>query len=1023
MPPPSSPPPLLRKLSMPSWFTGQARIDGHLSSRLTVREKVELSPWAKWSLYGYFPWKLCLHVTLVVLITVQATLVNMHYADYSRAMGRSFVNLFFPPDKATSDVSGFVYRIYSVQDSIQDARRLLDTYFRLPALSVDAVQVATPNPARPGTNKVDSSSTHAGSSAEDDPEIGPKSSTFPLDDPIYPVIRLPRIVLSYHDQKRPADVFVLPNASAPWPLQVDGPVAHWLRGENGGLPEMRAFLDELKSIVFDFQVRSKGWGGGVDRSQEVCVAWDLVFLYDLSVGGQFQVGMSYWPRSLCSRSLFKGGYGWLCLVIGLWAICYQLLLFRSAWERFQILRLLQARMGASSQRRLGDSSLDLGAVGTGPGPPSQDMRQGKGEDKDLETWTRTQAAIASDAAGRGRAGQGGDGWEEGTPLLAARGPHGRLSAGAREGYRTMEAEEAARNPAQPLQPPVASPPPPSTPTPPLSNAYHTLTCLDKLEIFGLWPAVAVLGNTFALACTLQSLTTHVDIFVDPSLRLLLGLACLMLWLALVQYLEFEARHYVMILTLKRAVPRIGQFLFGIAPMFLGYALLGMILFGDHNPYFGSLSATAGTLFCVVNGDSIKAVLDSLRDTPWGIGEIYVSLYVMLFSYVVLMTCIAIVEEAFFSAAAYAHQLWTQEAEGDKATQDPLYQPLPPPYHHIEDARRRGERGYGPEEVEDQKELQWATSSHPRALRSDEAFRPVLLPQDVHHDEYAGSSSAPPLESALSSSSSSSLHYPASTPSSSNPPAPTPSIGSVQQHYAGSAGNVPLGTLPVASPLLPLRNSPAPRPPPLSTSRLSQVAGTSPSSGSSSPSFPSSLHPSVAPPVSGIKRNASGSRVMSAKLRQLIHEADAVLAHGGQAHGAVGGGGGGGYASHSSDSRGGPRSDAMSMSPVHRGGKGEGGGGEGGEAGWHREEDLQLYLSEALGELETRLLRHVARDKETKTSKGDERGGGVSAEIKQAIGEARSKIRRRPSQGMRRSSSASSLLSSHREAEDEKDEEQ
>lgn len=114
---------------------------------------------------------------------------------------------------------------------------------------------------------------------------------------------------------------------------------------------------------------------------------------------------------------------------------------------------------------------------------------------------------------------------------------------------------------------------------------------------------------------------------------------------------------------------------------------------------------------------------------------------------------------------------------------------------------------------------------------------------------------------------------------------------------------------------------------------------------------------------------------------------------------------------------------MSMSPVHRGGKGEGGGGEGGEAGWHREEDLQLYLSEALGELETRLLRHVARDKETKTSKGDERGGGVSAEIKQAIGEARSKIRRRPSQGMRRSSSASSLLSSHREAEDEKDEEQ
>ena len=136
----------------------------------------------------------------------------------------------------------------------------------------------------------------------------------------------------------------------------------------------------------------------------------------------------------------------------------------------------------------------------------------------------------------------------------------------------------------------------------------------------------------------------------------------MLWLALIQYLEFEARYYVLFLTLKRAVPRIGQFLLGIAPMFLGYALLGMILFGDQNPLFGSLVRTVGTLFCVVNGDSIKVVLDSLEGFGGGVGVVYVCVYMMLFTYVVLMTCIAIVEEAFFSSAEYAHLLWVGEEE-------------------------------------------------------------------------------------------------------------------------------------------------------------------------------------------------------------------------------------------------------------------------------------------------------------------------------------------------------------------------
>jgi hypothetical protein len=190
----------------------------------------------------------------------------------------------------------------------------------------------------------------------------------------------------------------------------------------------------------------------------------------------------------------------------------------------------------------------------------------------------------------------------------------------------------------------------------LKEAWENLTCADKLALFNLWNVVSTVGNVCAIAYTSVSVTTLVDVVADAPLRLLIGLSCLMLWLSLVQYLEFSPRYYVMILTLKRAVPRIGRFLVGILPCFVGYALLGLILFGDQNELFGSMFDTVGTLFAVVNGDSILDVVGSVSYVPV-LGELYICVYIMLFMYVCLMTCIAIVEESFFSSAEHAHTLW------------------------------------------------------------------------------------------------------------------------------------------------------------------------------------------------------------------------------------------------------------------------------------------------------------------------------------------------------------------------------
>jgi hypothetical protein len=60
--------------------------------------------------------------------------VNQHYAAYSRAVGRNFVNLFYPEAQQTTDVASYQYYIYTIQDTIDDADKLLRTYFNVRAL-------------------------------------------------------------------------------------------------------------------------------------------------------------------------------------------------------------------------------------------------------------------------------------------------------------------------------------------------------------------------------------------------------------------------------------------------------------------------------------------------------------------------------------------------------------------------------------------------------------------------------------------------------------------------------------------------------------------------------------------------------------------------------------------------------------------------------------------------------------------------------------------------------------------------
>ena len=166
-------------------------------------------------------------------------------------------------------------------------------------------------------------------------------------------------------------------------------------------------------------------------------------------------------------------------------------------------------------------------------------------------------------------------------------------------------------------------------------------------------------------CLLAAWRNTYQLSLDDSLCFTFACCCALQWGSLVRYLRVNTRFHVLELTLRRGFPRVLQFLTGVLPIFVGFVLFGTVMFGTKVPRFRSASTTATALFSVANGDEIYDTFNDVAYSPW-IGQIYIYCYIVLFSYVVLMVCIGIIEDAFFSAL-YGRDSNTQHEPGSGRT--------------------------------------------------------------------------------------------------------------------------------------------------------------------------------------------------------------------------------------------------------------------------------------------------------------------------------------------------------------------
>jgi len=129
---------------------------------------------------------------------------------------------------------------------------------------------------------------------------------------------------------------------------------------------------------------------------------------------------------------------------------------------------------------------------------------------------------------------------------------------------------------------------------------------------------------------------------------------------LVRFLDYDRRFFVVVLTLRKALPRVARLLVGVLPLFLAFALLGVALFGADVDDFRSLGQSCITLFAVLNGDVIRDTFTALTQVHNVAGQVYLYIFVSLFIYVVLNVLLAVAEEAFYSTVQRSAELLKEE---------------------------------------------------------------------------------------------------------------------------------------------------------------------------------------------------------------------------------------------------------------------------------------------------------------------------------------------------------------------------
>lgn len=191
------------------------------------------------------------------------------------------------------------------------------------------------------------------------------------------------------------------------------------------------------------------------------------------------------------------------------------------------------------------------------------------------------------------------------------------------------------------------------------NTYgKTLSVEGRFEFLNLWYIMIIINDFLIIigsAIKLQIEQEHYSGDQWNICSVFLGTGNLLVWFGVLRYLGFFKTYNVIILTLKKAAPKVARFLLCAILIYAGFTFCGWLIFGPYHIKFRSLATTSECLFALINGDDMFAtfsIMTMKSSMLWWYSRIYLYSFISLNIYVVLSLFISIIMDAYDTIKLY-----------------------------------------------------------------------------------------------------------------------------------------------------------------------------------------------------------------------------------------------------------------------------------------------------------------------------------------------------------------------------------
>lgn len=186
------------------------------------------------------------------------------------------------------------------------------------------------------------------------------------------------------------------------------------------------------------------------------------------------------------------------------------------------------------------------------------------------------------------------------------------------------------------------------------RVYNKEVSVDgRLEFLNLWYIMIIANDILIiLGSSIKEQIEHNQFSGDEwnFCSVLLGTGNLLVWFGVLRYLGFFKTYNVVILTLKKATPKLARFLICALLIYAGFTFCGWLILGPYHMKFRSLASTSECLFALINGDDMFATFAILETTKspmlWWYSRVYLYVFISLYIYVVLSLFISVIIDAY-----------------------------------------------------------------------------------------------------------------------------------------------------------------------------------------------------------------------------------------------------------------------------------------------------------------------------------------------------------------------------------------